>query len=684
MAKAKILVVDDEANIRKALQGILTDEGYEVALAGDGETALRMARAEAPDLALLDIWIPGIDGIQTLKILKNIDQNLEVVMMSGHGAIDTAVRATKLGAYDFIEKPFSLEKILRSVTDALRHREERMAVAQPSAAPAAAGGLPLESWFAGVSPEAQRVRAQIESAARHDQPALILGPAGLGKEAAANLIHQRSRRAGNPFVTVSLDGMDDRRFDALLGAGGGAAAQADGGTLYLERVDHLPAKLQRALLRLLAGHAPRARILASCEEGARRGVRASAAQRALMDFFGPSVIALTPLSSRPADVPVIVERFVRDLAHKYHKQIDRVEGALIDALANSPLPGNTRELYNFLELAVLACEDRQLTGAHISVAGRGALVTRLSEARGRRIMPIAAGMNSSRRALPQRTLRNSVVLCGQGLHSGIKTGLILSPLPPGSGIVFWDIGSGVRVAARPENVRSTEYATTLARGDVNIKTIEHILSALHSYHITNLLVKVGDEAPIMDGSALDFCQIIENGEVEDQDAFIEPIVIDRPLSVGDPEHGPSLSVEPAEEFSVHYYLDYPPPIGRQEHHYVYESGERYRESIAPARTFGFLKDIKMLEEAGLASGGKLSNFILIDSEKIVNTPLRFPNEPARHKILDLIGDLYLLGRPILGRFTARRSGHTHNLAMVKKIAAEITGAAPVTKEYAAG
>ena len=125
MNKGKILVVDDEENIRGSLKGILGDEGYEVCLAEDGESALRMIRAQTPDLVLLDIWIPGIDGIQTLEILKNIDTRTEVVMMSGHGAIDTAVKATKLGALDFIEKPFSIDSILRVVGEALANREKQ-------------------------------------------------------------------------------------------------------------------------------------------------------------------------------------------------------------------------------------------------------------------------------------------------------------------------------------------------------------------------------------------------------------------------------------------------------------------------------------------------------------------------------------------------------------------------------
>jgi UDP-3-O-acyl N-acetylglucosamine deacetylase len=298
--------------------------------------------------------------------------------------------------------------------------------------------------------------------------------------------------------------------------------------------------------------------------------------------------------------------------------------------------------------------------AGIRVYGHGAIIAQ---------RPAHAKSKSKERhgQLRQRTLKNSVVLRGLGLHSGIKTGMILSPLPPDSGIVFGDISTGLRVPALLENVRSTEYATTLSNGRVTIKTIEHIMSALHSYRITNLLIKIGDEAPIMDGSALDFCQIIEDSGIEDQEGYIEEITVDEPITIGGDGDGPYIRVEPASAFSIHYYLDYPAPIGVQEYEYLHQSGEHYKETIAPARTFGFLRDMKKLEAAGLAGGGKLSNVVLIGDDKVINTPLRFPDEPARHKILDLIGDLYLLGRPIRARITARKSGHTQNIALIKKI-----------------
>jgi UDP-3-O-acyl N-acetylglucosamine deacetylase len=716
MSKGKILVVDDEENIRRSLLNVLSDEGYEVALAGDGEEALRMVRTEEPDLVLLDIWIPGIDGIQTLAILKSVSPETEVIMMSGHGAIDTAVKATKLGAFDFVEKPFSLDSILKTIASAFSYHQQRE--------PQEHGfghDILTDNWFAGLSRPIKETRAFIKTASIGNDSLLIAGATGLGKEVAARLIHKKSARRHNPFVKIDCKSLTEENFDSVLfggtggkkngGGGGGKACfeNAGEGILFFNRIDKLPMKLQRRLLKIFTSGIVRlykkskklevkSRIFASCGQIDDSRSRKQGLAKGLFEFFSATTLHIEPLSERRQDIPELTRKFTKDLSSKYGKSIETIDSNFIKALKRSTLPGQTQELYNIIELAVLACEGDTLTGEHISIAGQGRMInggaivkkggetvkSRRAGDDDRKKINTASTKGKKKNFQPQRTIGVSVVLCGQGLHSGLKTGLILSPLPPGSGIVFWDIGSGRRLPAAFKNVRSTEYATTLSDGEVTINTVEHIMSALHSFQITNLLVKIGDEAPIMDGSAIDFCQIIEDGGVKEQDQLIEQIVINRRISVGDPKEGPYICVEPADQFSIDYYLDYPAPIGKQEHHYVYESGAHYKETIAPARTFGFLRDIKMLEEAGLASGGKLSNVILIDSEKVINTPLRFPNEPARHKILDLIGDLYLLGRPIKGRFTARKSGHTQNVKLVTKIQESLKNHKPEKNRHANG
>jgi len=196
--------------------------------------------------------------------------------------------------------------------------------------------------------------------------------------------------------------------------------------------------------------------------------------------------------------------------------------------------------------------------------------------------------------------------------------------------------------------------------------VEHFLAVLHSYGITNLLVKVQGEIPILDGSAVEFCHLIEEAGVQIEDEDGSEIVVDRPYGVG-VEDGEGICIEPADSFSVRYVLRYPRPVGVQEHTYTFNGPEYFKSEIAPARTFGFLEDIEKLQSLGLVSGGKLNNCILIDQEKIINTDLRYPNELARHKILDILGDFYLLGKPIRGAITARMTGHSDNIALLREL-----------------
>jgi UDP-3-O-acyl N-acetylglucosamine deacetylase len=247
----------------------------------------------------------------------------------------------------------------------------------------------------------------------------------------------------------------------------------------------------------------------------------------------------------------------------------------------------------------------------------------------------------------------------------MKTGLLLQPLPPNSGVLFGNLSSDEVVPAHLDYVQATELATSLRRGRAVAKTVEHLMAVLHAYRITNLMVKMIEEIPIMDGSAVDFCRMVEEAGIEEQEERRDELIIDRRLEVVDRHK--SLVIEPSEGFSVDYFLDYPPPVGQQTLHFVLGSEEAFKEQIAPARTFGFLKDIEILERMGMGEGGRLHNFILVDDEKIVNTELRFPDEFVRHKILDLIGDLYLLNRPVRGKVTAHMTGHTENITLLRKI-----------------
>jgi len=421
-----ILIVDDEASIRQSLEGVLTDEGYSCVHARDGADALSQIRTAGPSLVLLDIWMPGMDGIETLRRIKELDPGLPVVMMSGHATISTAIRATKEGASDFIEKPLEIETVLNSI---------------------------------------RRVLA-----------------AGEGEGAAR--------------ISVSTD--------------------------------------------------------------------------------------LLP----PTDVPALK-------AVVFEKQMHR--GAL----------------------------------------------------------------------MPQKTIARGAVMYGQGLHSGRKSGLIFEPLGPGSGIHFVGVSDNQAVPAHIDYVGSTGYATTIRIGTTQVATIEHVMSALNAYGVSNLLIKCDGEVPVLDGSSLEFCNLFEEVGLVNQKGDWHRIVLKEPIRV---ESGKaSIELEPFDGFEVDYTLEYPEPVGRQ--HYVFrlEDPADFRREIAPARTFGFIKDIGALQKQGLALGGRFDNFVLFGEDGPVNCELRFPDEPVRHKILDAFGDLYLLGRRLQARVIARMTGHSQNISLLKKV-----------------
>jgi UDP-3-O-acyl-N-acetylglucosamine deacetylase len=175
------------------------------------------------------------------------------------------------------------------------------------------------------------------------------------------------------------------------------------------------------------------------------------------------------------------------------------------------------------------------------------------------------------------------------------------------------------------------------------------------------------EIPILDGSALEFCHLVQSGGIAVQQEQIEEFVVDRTFSIGDPKSGKFIALEPADGFEIDYTLDYPAPVGREEFVYRHTGAESFLAEIAPARTFGFLKDIAALEQMGLAGGGRLHNCILIGEGGVINTALRLDREFARHKILDIMGDFFLLGRPIRGRIVARMTGHGDNVALLRKV-----------------
>jgi UDP-3-O-[3-hydroxymyristoyl] N-acetylglucosamine deacetylase len=246
--------------------------------------------------------------------------------------------------------------------------------------------------------------------------------------------------------------------------------------------------------------------------------------------------------------------------------------------------------------------------------------------------------------------------------------MILLPAPPNSGIVLCSLADDTPIPVDVKNVSDTGYNTTLTSGECSIRTVEHLLSALHAFGITNLLVKTEDEIPALDGSSLEICKQICDAGITNQNAMIEPIRIPQKIQIGTAGDGLEfIAIVPADHLIVDYTLDYPKPIGRQRMHFELTSPDVYVREVAPARTFALVSEFRKLSEMGRGSGGRLDNLILVDDQRVVNTRLRFSNEFARHKVLDLIGDLFLLGRPVLGHITASKTGHSDNLALMKKV-----------------
>ena len=239
--------------------------------------------------------------------------------------------------------------------------------------------------------------------------------------------------------------------------------------------------------------------------------------------------------------------------------------------------------------------------------------------------------------------------------------------------MFTSLADETAIPVRFENVTDTGYNTTLTSGGRSVRTVEHLLSALHAFGITNLLIKTDDEVPALDGSALEFCKQLGDAGLTDQDATVEPLRIKDKIIIGEEGDGLEfVKAESADHLIIDYTLDYPKPIGIQQVHFELTSPEAYAREIAPARTFGFVREFRQMAQLGLASGARIDNAILVDDDKVVNTTLRFPDEFARHKVLDLIGDLYLLGRPLHAHITASKTGHSDNLALVKAIHASLS------------
>ena len=365
-----ILIVDDEISIRQSLEGILEDEGFETLFAATGEECLTLLQSEDPDLVLLDIWMPGIDGLETLKKIKETQPQKLVVMMSGHGSIETAVKATRLGAFDFIEKPLSLEKVLLSIQNALKIGQ---LVAENKALKEKIG---YDYQMIGNSPAIDQLKQQIQMAAPSSGWVLINGENGTGKELVARAIHQQSTRSKRPFVEINcaaipeelieseLFGHEKGAFTGATSARRGKFDQANGGTLFLDEIGDMSLKTQAKILRILQEHKfdrvggnrtieVDVRVIAATNKNLQHEIKSGTFREDL--FFRLNVLPfqVPPLRQRKDDIPLLCKHFLDHFCSKESREIKSISAAALKLLIDYNWPGNVRELKNLTERLVI-------------------------------------------------------------------------------------------------------------------------------------------------------------------------------------------------------------------------------------------------------------------------------------------------------------------------------------------
>ncbi|HMO43393.1 MAG TPA: sigma-54 dependent transcriptional regulator, partial [Phenylobacterium sp.] len=371
---ADVLVVDDEADIRDLVAGILDDEGYEVRTASDSESALAAIRARRPALLILDIWMQGggMDGLELLDLIKSMDPDLPVIMISGHGNIETAVSAIKRGAYDFLEKPFKSDRLLLVVERALEaanlRRENRRL--RPQAI--------MPEGLIGASVAAQHLRQMIAKLAAANSRVLIAGPPGSGKETVARLIHSGSPRAKAEFVAISAAGMTPERMDVeLFGVEGqgarpekiGVFERAHGGTLYLDEVADMPRETQSRILRVLVDQRFRrvngdtdvqvdVRVISSTSRNLRDEIAEGRFREDLFHRLNVVPVAVPGVAERREDIPELVENFIERICEASGMPRRVLADDAIAALQVRPWPGNLRPLRNVgVRMRILSSGD---------------------------------------------------------------------------------------------------------------------------------------------------------------------------------------------------------------------------------------------------------------------------------------------------------------------------------------
>ena len=370
-----ILIVDDEPTILQSLSGLLTDEGFEIITADNGYEALKVIDAEAPDMVLLDIWMPGIDGIETLKEIKKNNANLPVIIITGHGNVETAVKATKLGAYDLIEKPLNIDKVIVAINNALNFRrleEENRYLRKKTI---------QKHSISGNSAPVQALNKQIAAVAPTDSWVLIKGENGTGKELDARTIHQLSPRAEAPLIDVNCAAIPETLIESELfghekGAVSGSSIKKRGkfelantGTLFLDEIGDMSLVTQAKILRVLdekkfqrvgGGRvlSTDVRVIAASNKDLEAAIDSGSFREDLYYRLNVVPIEVPPLRDRAEDIPVLVDIFLAEAATGNREKRKTIAADAMKILTTYNWPGNVRELKNLIErLAIMVQQD---------------------------------------------------------------------------------------------------------------------------------------------------------------------------------------------------------------------------------------------------------------------------------------------------------------------------------------
>ncbi|MEK7773706.1 MAG: sigma-54 dependent transcriptional regulator [Deltaproteobacteria bacterium] len=389
MKNVRVMVVDDEKDIRDALAGVFRDEGCSVITAGSSEEALRRLEADPPDLVLLDIWLPGMDGTEALREIKARYPDLPVIMISGHANIEAAVKTTKLGAYDFIEKPLSLDKVILAAEHAIDHR--RLIEENSGLRVRALGKFEI----IGESRAMQALKSDIKRVAPTNSWALITGENGTGKELVARNIYLLSNRSGKPFIEVNCAAIPEELIESELfghekGAFTNAIAQkkgkfdmADKGTIFLDEIGDMSLKTQAKILRILQEKSFErvggnelisvdVRVIAATNKDLMEQISKGEFREDLYYRLNVIPFHVPPLRERVQDVPLLIEHFLDEFSRETAREHLALTKESMEALVNYAWPGNVRELKNLIERLVIMTPSNQITPDDIPPYIRGA------------------------------------------------------------------------------------------------------------------------------------------------------------------------------------------------------------------------------------------------------------------------------------------------------------------------